>query len=179
MNRKLLILGTVLAIGVTVFGRGWPARGQVPDQSQPATRNMVQRSLFRECELTAQQARRHLDELARGVRQGHSQASEVQPHLAEVRGSVSAMLEDHRRFLKNLTEQQWTTGKGSITKLEMLRASLNSDLEGMDIELKMPAPDPKVLMRYVKKTDRALREWKKEHRSLGAAAGITRRGETI
>lgn len=174
MYRKILLASVLLAIGM--IPRCWgtsESKGRSQSKGPTPANNIVQRRLFHDCEYAAEQSKKHLDELARGVRQGHSQANEVQPHLAALRSSVTEMLEDHWQLLRHLTEQQWAAGRNPLTKLEMLRATLNSDLEGMDMELRMPIPDPRILTRYVNKTDRALREWKKEHQSMGVAVGMT------
>lgn len=46
---------------------------------------------------------------------GRPHAKEVEPHLEEVQVSVEKMLQDHWRFLRYLTEQQWTKGKPKVT----------------------------------------------------------------
>ena len=183
MNRRIIVRtlsrakGFALAAGVIVFSWvGWAAQ-QLPVPSHPSTaaKSALQRNLFNECELLADHSQRHLDELGRDVHRGHPQANEIHPRLTELRGSVMEMLEDHSRFLRTLTEQQWAISKDALTTLEMLRATLTADLEGMDMELKMPAPNAKILLRYIRKTDRALREWNKEHQSMGVAVGMTNR----
>jgi chromosome segregation ATPase len=133
---------------------------------------MEQRSLFRKCVYAAQLGRKHLDELANVVRHSHPETGNVRQHLTEVRGAVTEMLEDHHRFILDLTEDQWNAAKSSITELEQQRATINAQLEGIDAELKMPAPDSQILSRYAKKTGRLLRQWQEQHRKMGAALGM-------
>lgn len=146
--------------------------GQSPNISAKNTRTMGQRSLFRECVYTAEVGRKHLDELTQAVRHSRPETDEVRQHLTEVRGAVTQMLEDHHRFILDLTEEQWNAAKSPIAELERLRATINTQLEGIDAELKMPAPDSKVLTRYTKKTGQLFRQWREEHRKMGAALGM-------
>lgn len=111
---------------------------------------------------------------------GHGVAAYSTPErragrLRKVRNAVVSMLEDHRRFIGILTEEQWTAAKDSITRLEQLRAVINTQLEGFDEELRMPAPESKVLIRYEGKANRALQEWQKQHRTIGTILGIKNR----
>jgi chromosome segregation ATPase len=178
MNRKLLIVAAILAIGATPFCLGYSrqesARDPLPSASQAAeaTRTMAQRSSFRECVYAAEHGRKHLDELTTAVRHSRPETDKVRQHLTEVRGAVTEMLEDHRRFILDLTEEQWSAAKSSITELEQLRATINTQLEGIDAELRMPVPDSKVLARYTEKTGRMLRQWQEQHRKMGAALGM-------
>jgi hypothetical protein len=133
---------------------------------------MAQRSSFFECVYEAEHGRKHLDELTNDVRHSRPETDKVRQHLKEVRGAVTAMLEDHRGFILDLTEEQANAAKSSITELEQLRATINAQLDGFDHELNMPAPDSKVLARYTKKTGRMLRQWQEQHRKMGAALGM-------
>ena len=183
MNRKMLILTALLIVGgsrVSAYsgqsGAPYGYLQALPVQSpgQPATAGsgMEQRSLFRDCIHTAEHARMHLDELLRSAARRPTQADKVQWHLREVRTAVTSMLEDHRRFLYMLTEEQWNSTQDSITRLQHLRATISAQLEGFDDELRMPSPDSRVLVRYAKKTKRALQEWQKRHRKMGATLGM-------
>lgn len=71
-----------------------------------------------------------------------------------------------------LTEEQWNSTEDSVTRLERLRATISAQLEGFDDELRMPRSDSRVLVRYAKKTKRALQEWQKQHQKMGATLGI-------
>jgi hypothetical protein len=75
---------------------------------------MEQRSLFRECVYAAELGRKHLDELANVVRHSRPEAGKVSQHLTEVRGAVTEMLEDHHRFILDLTEEQWMLPRGPL-----------------------------------------------------------------
>jgi hypothetical protein len=183
MNKKMLVLIALLLVGgsrVLAYSsqKGRPdgylyaLPVQSPGQPVKPAPGMEQRSLFRHCIYTAELARKHLDELVRTVTRSPTQANEVQQHLREVRNAVSSMLEDHHRFLGMLTEEQWTTAKDAITRLEQLRATINAQLKGFDDELRMPEPDSKILARYAKRTEKALQEWQKQHRKVGAAIGM-------
>jgi chromosome segregation ATPase len=178
MNRNVLILTAILAIGATPFSLAYSGQesdrdpGSSVRQAAEPTRTMEQRSLFRECVYAAELGREHLDELANVVRHSRPEAGKVSQHLTEVRGAVTEMLEDHHRFILDLTEEQWNAAQRSITELEQLRAAINTQLEGIDAELRMPVPDSKVLARYTKKTGRRLRQWQEQHRKMGAALGM-------
>jgi hypothetical protein len=146
--------------------------------SNPAARNATrtkQSGLFIQCGNAVELARKHLHELGRAVTHSPVRANEIQRHLRESQSAVSSMLDDHHRFVYTLTEEQWNTTNDSITVLEQLRAAISARLEGFDDELQMPTPDAKVLTRYVKKTDRLLQEWQKQHRSMGGVLGIRNR----
>lgn len=97
----------------------------------------------------------------------------MQPHLREVRSALDSMFEDHRRLLYGLTEEQWTAAKDPITALEKLRASIQTQLQGIDLELQMPTPDSKVLIRYEKKLRALLKEWRKQHRKMATTLGVS------
>lgn len=133
---------------------------------------MEQRSLLRHCLYTAELAQKHVAELRSGVTDRRFKLNDFQRHLAEVREAVQSMLELHKRFIGNLSEEQWTTAKGKITTLEALRGSIEAQLQGIDYELQMPTPDSKVLARYGKKLEALLQDWRKQHRKMGAAVGI-------
>ena len=182
MNRKTMILIELLIVvgsRVSAYSgqKGTPdgylyaLPVQAPGLPATAGPGMEQRSLFRDCIYMAEHARKHLDELLRTATRSPTQ-NKVQWHLREVRNAVTSMLEDHRRFLYTLTEAQWNSAQDSITRLEQLHATINAQLEGSDDELRMPASDSRVLVRYAKKTKGALQEWQKQHRKMGATLGI-------
>lgn len=99
-------------------------------------------------------------------------SDEIQQHLREVRSATDSMFEDHRRFLYSLTEEQWAAAKDPITATEQLRASIQAQVQGIDLELQMPTPDVKVLARYGRKVQTLLEDWRKQHRKMAALAGI-------
>lgn len=182
MNKRTMILATALAVAAIVpvaYGRSQgtkdssnPSATNQAHQLQTESITVAQRSAFRHCLYTSDLARKHLKELAGAVRRRGSHPDEVRQHLEEVRVAVSAMLEDHHRFISNLTEDQWTKAKETITKLEQLHATINAQLQGFDYELAMPTSDLKVLEKYTKRTDRALQEWRKQHRRIGDEIGL-------
>ena len=182
MNRKSIImmtLLTVVAISSLAYGRA-PRLNVSPDffafgmdhQLGTEMTAMAQRSQLRECIYKADLARKHAEEFTRSATHSRLQLVEVQAHLKEVQLAVAMMLEDHSRFIANLTEKQWTAAKEPITRLEFLRATINAQLQGIDYELQMPAPQPKVLVRYSKKIDKDLKEWQKLHKQIGRAMGM-------
>jgi len=146
--------------------------GQSSNLSAKNTRTLEQRNSFRECVYKAELGREHLDELANDIKHSRLETDKVRQHLTEVRGAVTQMLEDHHHFILELNAEQWNAAKSSITELEQLRATINTQLEGIDDELKMPAPNSKVLTRYIKKTVELLRQWQEQHRKMGAALGM-------
>jgi hypothetical protein len=187
MNRLTFLAPTlvILLAAVAAFAQGNPSDspllpyayqdtrvGQSSNLSVKNTKTLEQRNFFRECVYKAELGRQHLDELANDVKHSRLETDKVRQHLTEVRGSVTAMLDDHHRFILDLTEEQWNAAKSSITELEQLRATINTQLEGIDAELMMPAPDSKVLTRYTKKTGQLLRQWQEQHRKMGAALGM-------
>lgn len=113
-----------------------------------------------------------MQELVRSASHGRLNPDEIQQHLSEVRTAVDSISEDHRRFLYSLTEEQWAAAKDPITKLERLRASVQAQLEGIDLELQMPNPDPQVFGRYGKRMRALLQDWRKQYRKMSAATGI-------
>ena len=176
MNRNVLIVIAILAIGAAplAFGHSQQAPNTAPvasgHQASPSG-SMEQRSLFRKCVDSAEHARRHLEEVG-GILRHRPETDKVRPHLTEVRGAVTDMLEDHHRFVLNLNEEQRTAVENPTTTLEQLGATINAQLEGLEQGLSMPKPDAKVLARYVKKTDRLLREWQEQHRKMSALLGM-------
>lgn len=180
MNMKALILSTVLAIGVHSAGGysggqgGYPSSPSQQSQTQAPTRlaGTEQRSLLRHCMYTAELAQNQMQELVRSATRGRLNAVEIQQHLKEVRTAADSMFEDHRRFLYSLSEEQWAAAKDPLTKLEQLRASIQAQLDGIDLELQMPNPDSKVVARYGKRMRALLQDWRKQHRKMSAAIGL-------
>jgi hypothetical protein len=180
MNKKTAILTAVLAActqpawGYSGDERGRSSSAAPQSQGQPATRltAMAQRSLLRHCLYTAELARDHMREFLRSATHRRPSADEMQQHLREVRSATDSMFEDHRRFLYSLTDEQWTAAKDTITALEQLRASIQVQVQGIDLELQMPTPDVKVLARYGRKTQTLLEDWRKQHRKMAALTGI-------
>src|SRR5579883_2905459 len=82
------------------------------------------------------------------------------------------LVRNHMRFLYNLTEEQWAAAKDTITAVEQLRASIQVQVQGIDLELQMPTPDAKVLVRYGRKMQTLLEDWRKQHRKMAALTGI-------
>ena len=185
MNMKTLILGTVLAGTVLAIGahsagaysRGKEGSARSPSpqsQDQPSTRLTTveeQRSLLRHCLVTAELAGHHMQELVHSATRGRLNRNEIQQHLREVRSAVDSMFEDHRRLLYGLSGNQWQSAREPITRLEQLRASIQAQLDGTDLELQMPDPDPKVFARYGKRMRASLQDWRKQHRKMGTAIG--------
>ncbi len=168
MNRKTLILTAVLAACTQ------SASASPQSQGQSATRltAMAQRSLLRHCLYSAELVRNHMRELLRSATHRRVNPDEIQQHLREVRSATDSMFEDHRRFLYNLTEEQWAAAKDTITAVEQLRASIQVQVQGIDLELQMPTPDAKVLVRYGRKMQTLLEDWRKQHRKMAALTGI-------
>lgn len=111
-------------------------------------------------------------EILRSVTHHEVKPDEIQQHLREVRSATDSMFEDHRRFLYSLTDEQWTVAKDTITAIEQLRANIQAQVQGIDLELQMPTPDGKVLARYGRKTQTLLEDWRKQHRKMAALTGI-------
>ena len=177
-NTKALIFMAVLATGVDSLwsqsGAGsLPAPSETRTRAQQKIKEQEQRSLLRHCRNMAELARNHTSELLRGATHGRSSLETMQPHLREVRSALDSMFEDHRRLLYGLTEEQWTAAKDPITALEKLRASIQTQLQGIDLELQMPTPDSKVLIRYEKKLRALLKEWRKQHRKMATTLGVS------
>lgn len=85
---------------------------------------------------------------------------------------MDSISEHHRRLLDALSEEQWTAAKDPITRLEQLRARIQAQVEGIDLELQMPAPDSQHFIRYVKRMRALLQDWQKQYRKMGAAVDI-------
>jgi Mg2+/Co2+ transporter CorC len=178
-NTKTLIFMATLAIGVDSL---WSQSGagslpappsETQARAQQRIREQEQRSLLQHCRSMAELARDHTSELLRGATRGRSNLETMQPHLREVRSALDSMLEDHRRLLYSVTEEQWTAAKDPITALERLRGSIQTQIQGIDLELQMPAPDSKVLIRYEKKLRALLKEWRRQHRRMAASIGVS------
>lgn len=180
MGRKTVVLASVLFV---VAQAAWSYTGDESGQSTPASPQsrdrtatrltvMEQRSLVRHCRSMAELARNHMREFLRSATPRRSNPDEAQKHLREVRSATDSMFEDHRRFLYSLTEEQWMTAKESITTLEQLRASIQAQLQGIDLELQMPTPDAQVLARYGRKTQTLLEGWRRQHRKTAVVVGI-------
>lgn len=180
MNGKAIILTTLLAVGAQSVwgyssGRGGSSRSpSPPSQSRSPSRltTMAQRSLLRHCFYTAEVAGKHTDELLKSTTHGQPNPDQIQQHLREVRGAVDSMVEDHKRLLNSLSEEQWRSAKEPITALEQIRIGVQVQIEGIGLELQMPRPDSKVFARYGKKMKALLQNWRQQHRKMGAAIGI-------
>lgn len=184
MQKKIVLIGLLIVFAPHLAyssGRDMSEYDQdtrTGQSANPAARNATrtkQSGLFIQCGNAVELARKHLHALGRAVTHSPVRANEIQRDLREVQSAVSSMLDDHHRFIYMLTEEQWNSTKDSIARLEQLRAPISAQLEGFDDELQMPAPDAKILTRYVKKTDRSLQEWQKQHRSMGATLGLRNR----
>lgn len=180
MNGKAIILTTLLAVGAqSVWGYSRGSGGSSsspspPSQGQSPSRltTMAQRSLLRHCFYTAELAGKHTDELLKSATHGRPNPDQIRQHLREVRGAVDSMFEDHKRFLYSLSEEQWGSAKEPITALEQIRASVQVQIEGIELELQMPTPDSKVFARYGKQMKALLQDWRQQHRKMGAAIGV-------
>ena len=181
MSGKAIVLGIALALGTQftwgyLVGASENSSSPVSPQDEAAAKERIrqqeEQSLLRHCRNMADVARGHTGEFLRSLSHGRANLDAMQPHLREVRSAVDSMLEDHRRLLNGLTEEQWTAAIHPITSLEKLRASLRTQLEGIDLELQMPAPDAKVLIRYGKKLRALLEDWRKQHRKMAAAIKV-------
>lgn len=139
-------------------------------QGSMALTAMQQRSLFRHCVEMAKVAQGHMNELTRSA-VPQPQIAEIKQHLREVQAAASSMFDDHKRLRDSLAEDQWTAVKDRILALEKLRASIQAYLEGIEIELQLPNPDPKVFVRYDKKMKISLQDWQKEHHRMAVAIG--------
>lgn len=179
MNATWLMLVVVLVIG-TRFAWGYSGQGGVPSssllaqsQNQNSTRPATteRRNLPRHCRYT-DLARNHMRELLNSTTNGQLDHDKTRQHLSAVKADVDRMFEDHKNLLYSLSEGQWTAAKEPITALERLRASIQVQLEGMDLELQMPTPDAKVFAKYGKKLGASLEDWRKQHNNMSAATGI-------
>ncbi len=178
MNSKVLILAAVLSAHAAWANSSEGDRHSnsslPPSQNQSPTRLTAteQRRLLHSCLDEAELARNRAAGLLRNATQGWVTRDELQQHFSEVRSAVDSMSEYHRRFLYTLTEEQWTAAKDPITRLEQFRASIQAQLEGIDLELQMPAPDSQHLIRYVKRMRALLQDWRKQYRKMSATASI-------
>lgn len=179
MTTRGLMLGVILVVG-TRFAWGYSGQGvrasspAEQSQKQISTRltTSEQRNFLRHCRYTAELARNHARELLSSNARGQLDRDVTRRHLSEVKAAMDRMFEDHKGLLYGLTEEQWAAAKEPITALERLRASIQVQLEGMDLELQMPTPDPKVLANYGKKLGPLLEDWQKQHSKMAAAMGI-------
>lgn len=186
MQNKALFIATALLIGLTQLppaysrelrtARAYATAESQTSEKQPAAdlvrARFEQRSLYRECLLTADFAKKHMEEFVGNLNRGRWKQDEIQQHLREIRVAVDRMVEDHDIFIKSLNEQQWDASKDWIAKLELLRAQTTAKLQGIDLELQMPTPQPKVLSRYGTTVEKQLKEWQNLHRQVAAAVGI-------
>jgi hypothetical protein len=181
MKRKALLLTAVLAARA-----GWSnsARGsahfnltspQSQDQSLTGPTAAEQSRLVRHSLHTERLAETCAAKLLRSANQDRVDYNELQQRLSQVRSSLNVMSKDHKRFLYTLTEGQWTAAKEPIARLERLRASIQAQLEGIDLELQMPSPDSRNLVRDGKRVRGLLRDWREQYRKMTAAAGIDSR----
>lgn len=185
MQNRAPFLAAALLVGLTQLPPAYSralrtahatAEFQISEQQPGAdlTRRFEQRSLYRECLLTADFAQKHMDEFVGNVKRGAWKQDEIQLHLREIRVAVDRMVQDHDIFIKSLNEQQWNASKDRIAKLEMLRAETTAKLQGIDLELQMPTPQSKVLTKYGNTVEKQLKEWQKLHRKVAAVTGIER-----
>lgn len=180
MNKIALTLATSLILGAHPVwahansGRGSSNAASSQSQSQLSTRLTTEerRNLIRHCLYTSELAGNHTKELVRTATHGRLNPDEVQRHLREIRSAVDEMFDDHKRLLYSLTDAQWTAAKQRITALEQFRAAIQVQIEGIDLELQMPTPDPKVIARYGKKMGTLLQDWRRQHRKMAAAIGV-------
>lgn len=181
MNMKAILLSTVLAIGThSALGQS-AAKGAansspalLPFQTQALAQGIEaqeQRSLLRHCRTMAEVARGHTSELLHSATHVRLERDEIQQHLREVRSAVNEMFDDHKRLLYSLTDEQWAAAKTTITALEQLRADIQVQIEGIDLELQMPTPNPQVFSRYSKKLRTLLQDWRKQHQKMATAIG--------
>lgn len=180
MNRRALMLAVVLVVG-TRFAWGYSGPGgvlssspQAQSQNQISTRltTSEQRNFLRHCRYTAELARNHTHELLSSTVSGRLDRDVTRRHLSEAKAAIDRMFEDHKGLLYGLTEEQWAAAKEPITALERLRASIQVQLEGMELELQMPTPDPRVFAKYGKKLGASLEDWQRQHSKMAAAMGI-------
>lgn len=145
-------------------------------QAQALTQQKIevqeQRSLLRHCRTMAEVARGHTSELLQSAARSRLNGDEIQRHLREVRSAADEMFDDHKRLLYSLTEEQWAAAKRPITALEQIRNGIQVQLEGIDLELQMPTPNPEVFGRYGKKMKTLLQDWRKQHRKMAVEIGI-------
>ena len=169
-----LVAGAKSAWGLIAGHGNFRSSSSSPTHHQSPTwpTTIEQRNLFRHCLYTSELARQHTDDLLKSTTRRRDNLEEIQRHLGNIRSAVDSMLEDHKRFRYGLSENQWKSAKEPITALERLGTSLRVQLEGIDLELKMPQPDPRVLARYGRKIRVLLQDWQKQHRRMGAAIGI-------
>ena len=187
MQNRTPFLAAALLIGLTQLppthaGELRTARAQATSGFQTSeqqsgsdlTGRFEQRSLYRECLLTADFAQKHMEEFVGNVKRGSWNQDEIQLRLREIRVAVDRMVQDHGTFIKSLNEQQWNASKDWIAKLEMLRAETTAKLQGIDLELQMATPQSKLLTKYGKTIEKQLKEWQKLHRKVAAVTGIER-----
>lgn len=177
MQLKMFFLAIVLLVGssrfVLAYAVGMAGAGQSEDyresRNERAKVSEEQRRLYGQCLSTAELAGKRGQAFLASVRRGHVEPDEVRQHLKEISLVVEEMLQVHDRFLKSLTEKQWTAAKDEITKLEELRAAIHAQLRGIDYEVRMPKPQAKILTNYARTLDKDFADWQKVYQKIGAA----------
>jgi hypothetical protein len=176
---KVFFLAIFLMIGSNGFSFARPIRTGMPTaesagyrKTEQVTPSAEQRSLYGRCLYSAELAGRRGQSFLASVRRGHFDSDEVRRHLKEISLAVEEMLQVHDRFLKSLTEKQWTAATDEITKLERHRAAIHAQLRGIDYELQMPQPQAKVLTNYGKAIAKDLTDWRKLYRKIGLLWGM-------
>ena len=129
------------------------------------------RDLYDQCISKANNARTQAKALLRVLEGGESKGGELRSSVDELSHTVDGMIEIHDRFLKTLSDRQWNRSERHIAKLEMLRAAVPAELEAIDLELRMPTPDTKVLARYAKRIDGDLKDWESLYRKISSTLG--------
>lgn len=167
---SLMISTGLLAGGVVHTGAeslGW--RTQV--RAGPRASESEQRILHRECVSKASAARKRAQAFSKTAMRVYFEPNKVRQPLSELSSAIEETLRVHDRFLKTLSERQWHRSEGDIAKLETLKAAVHAKLDGIDLELRMPKPDSKILVRYARRIDRDLNDWEKLYRKIGYSEG--------
>ncbi len=186
MQNKTLFLTAALLIGLTQLppaysrelrtARAYATAESQTSEKQPVadltTARLEQLTLYRQCLVTGDFAKQHMEEFVGNVKRGRWNQDQIQRHLREIRVALDRMVEDHDIFIRSLNGQQWDASKDWIAKLELLHAETTAKLQGIDLELQMPTPQSKVLTRYGRTVEKQLKEWQNLHRKIAAIVGI-------
>lgn len=177
----LWLAPAVWAQGRGAGGQGGQSRGGQPqgaaqpqqqrDRDQQRLRihaTNQQRDQYRTCTQAADRVRTQTRQMAQAAKGGGYNNEDFRRQHAELREEVRLMQQNHERFMQGLSDAQRAELQSRIRSMNQARERLHTKLQAMDQELNQPTPDRQRLEKQSREMERAMKEWQKCYRQMGA-----------
>lgn len=147
-------------------------RGGMQQQDRQRTHTTTHdRTRYQNCLDAAAQARTQAQEIAKRAQGKSFDPDQARWQRDRLREHVRILEQEHERVMQGVTQEQRQRLEKRIQKMDQSRERIEAQLKAMDQELS-GNPDRNRIAEQARETERAIKEWQKNYRTVAKEAGL-------